>query len=323
MVGYVKYLEDIPLFNIDLKCLRSLAERRGLSFNEISPLRQILSADEILNDGVDDDIHLWQLTQVLSCPKFVSQFTKAGLGEQTESFAIYGKFLEGKAFFAFVQEHQQERQTLLFDAVEELSTYVVSRYASMNTQAVSAEAGFDSDVDHFIFTLNVIDSIRRRYLTGLLSGKHIALEHITLQDYNAELDFNLKNSDVRWLLPSALRLVPKIHRYRIEFDPEKIEYDPNYKLVTKYQAEDQGEILFFLSDDIKKMGLDFTHHWKYALGFDFKDEAGDHGRYYLAPSDEINHFFELSEDGRCRYRTLGFNELLERLEFLFETAVNQ
>ena len=323
-MGYIKFLEDIPLFEMKLDQLRYLAEYFGLEINELSPLI-VLKSSEISSYGEISDSNSYRaLMEVLCKPRLKSQFSKAGIEEETEKFTVYAGIVEERTIFIFYQEVEDLIKLLLFDSVEELSTYVVSRYATMNAQFMKLEGGFETDINHFILTLNMIDCVRRRYLTGLLSGEHTSLEFITLEDYLEELDFNLRHSDVRWLLPAALKLLPKLPLFKFEFDPEKITFSDQYNLITRYQSDRDEAVLYYLSESIKKLGLDFTHHWKYALGFYIRDIDEVMTQCFLAPTGEVNQFFELTgkrENGKCIYKPMTFNALVTRFEDLFREAL--
>jgi len=327
MVGYVKYLEDIPMFDIALPYLRALSEEKGLEVKETSPLKFVEPSSITHLEGVLEDKLLLNLTEVLCNPHMVSHFSKAGTGEATETFTVYGGKILGQMHFVFIQTYESKKMMLLFDTVEEIATYIVSRYGAMNTRPVDGMKNFTTDINHFIFILNIIDSIKRRYLSSLLNGEQVAVDYISMETYQSELDFNLKNSDVRWLLPSALRLIPKIHQFKMLLDPRQFSFAMPHDLVTFYQGDDQTELMFFLSDTIKKMGLTFTHHWKYAIGFDIKhleNQSQPLKRFYLAPTNEANHFFEIDEPleaGTCRYEALNFDALLSKIEDIFILAM--
>jgi|GEM_PF-2806292 len=329
MVEYVKYLEDIPMFEIELTYLRALAEDKGLEITDASPLNLVKPAYVTKYEGASEDKLLLSLTEILCKPFMVSHFSKAGIGEMTETFTVYGGKSHGKMYFTFIQTHDSERRMLLFDTVEEIATYIVSRYGAMNTRSFDGVDSFTTDMNHFIFLLNIIDSVRRRYLSSLLNGKNIAVEHISLETYQSELDFNLKNSDVRWLLPSALRLIPKVHQFKMAFDPREFQFEMPHQLVTLYQGDDQSEVMFFLSDAIKKLSLTFTHHWKYAIGFDVQNLIQPEmlmKRFYLAPTNEANHLFEIDEPleaGICHYEALSFDVLLSKIEDIFILAMQE
>lgn len=328
MVGYLKYLEDIPMFDIALPYLRALSENKGLEITDASPLKYVESSSIAHLEGVLEDKLLLNLTRVLCNPYMVSHFSKAGTGEAAETFTVYGSKFLGKMYFVFVQTYESKKKMLLFDTVEEIATYIVSRYGAMNTRQIEGMKTFTTDINHFIFILNIIDSIKRRYLSSLLNGEQVAVDYISMETYQSELDFNLKNSDVRWLLPSALRLIPKIHQFKMALDPRKFSFDMPHELVTFYQGDDQTELMFFLSDTIKKMGLTFTHHWKYAIGFDVTnlvDQGNSVKRFYLAPTNEANHLFQIDEPleaGTCRYEALNFDALLSKIEDIFINAMH-
>lgn len=324
-MGYMRFLEDIPLYELSFNKLIFYTAKSALTTNVLSPISDLkFERETLMEDDLPDD-HFLNVLKVLAKPDFASHFAKAGIEEDHEKFSIYGGKVDKTLYLIFYQVIQNDVKLLSFDSVEELATYVVSRYATMNPEKPLINMAVDMNIDHFIFTLNMIDCIRRRYLTGLLNGQYMPLEHLPQTAYLEELDFNLNHSDVRWLLPSALKLMPKLYHFKFEFGPEKIHWDDAYKLVSKYQADESDEVLYFLSEDIKKMGLDFTHHWKYALGFYIRDIDQVKSHCYLAPTATVNHFFELSgerDQGVCHYRTLDFKSLLDQFESIFQKAVD-
>ncbi len=324
----IHFLEDIPVFTIDYPLLKTLANHYKIEPNALSPLYQIKNKVEDIPAEFNNNEKVRLLLNVLSFPVYKGYFQKAGAGYPLEIFEIYGALIEDKTYYVYVDNYRGQLKMLLFCKAKELSTYFVSRYAAMIDQTLDNVLPHQMPANLFFYILNVLDIVKKNYLNGVITGATMSLNEIPINTYQNMLENNLMSGDVRWLLPSAIKLMPGAHENPIDFDYNHILFPDNFNLT--HEAKDAfGNPVINVSYDCKQLGIEYTHFWKYAIGFDFKTLAPNHGdkqrlvRGFFTPTDESNHLFVIDKKQMCHHDALSFNELLFRLENLFSDLLVQ
>jgi len=319
----VQYLEDIPVYLIDYSYLKTIAVENEFEMNKLSPFMDI-SFDKVV---IHEDDGLKLLSFVLSAPDQRSFFLKEGIGKKQEYFSIYSRKIDKINYFLYIQNKNALKQILVFEDIGELSTYFVSRYASMVLQAPTNLMPSEMTGEEFIFNLNIIDCIRRNYYNGLLIGQSEHLENIEESEYLYILKAHIKSGDTRWLVPSALKLIPHIYKANLDLMLNKKTHLLKKGFVTPYAITSDEDALFYLTPESKEMGIEFTHYWKYAIGFDLSTvnieskEIVEKDYYYFTPTDYANHLFKLKMQDdtiNCNHSVYTFNEMLTVFEQIFE-----
>jgi hypothetical protein len=268
--------------------------------------------------------------KLLSSPSVKLKFCKGGAGFPIENFSAYIGKVDTITGVVVILEGAMALTLIFFKNISEFAEFFTAQNASFVTEEPINIIPDELNLETTISMFNLIDCIRRAYLNGLLEMSEESIKGILEVDYVTILTMALKSGDIRWATPSFLRLIPGILDMEIEFSEEQFELLQKLKFISKMdKIDEKGTRVFIPGTNGKFMGLEFTHFWKWSLGFDvkvLKDEKQDpstYRRYYMAATEEANHLFEINTDDQKNTKILHFAYSYEGLKNKFENMIKE
>ena len=324
-----------PAFRLDGGDLYRLARYHyRLTPNPLSPfVGQPEDGDKLSPEAaaLASDPDLKRIASVLAAPDLKVLFRKGGMAKTPEGFSAYGK-REGKET-AVVSLHQAGRlvEALYFDSLASYCAYITSLHAAPVLAPSPNLIKPEVPLEVMLLVLALIDCYRRAYLHGLLSGDPAPVEAIYEDEFLAVFAYELKSPDIRWLLPSFLRLVPGLAETPLEFAGEQMDLVRALGFCTRAAGPEKNRSVYLFGPPLKYLGLEFTVFWNAAVGFEVSvlgrqsGKAESAGRYFLAPTAEANHLIAIKKRGdgsTCRHQGLTFAETAAELERLLQEHLN-
>mgnify|MGYP005842875641 CR=1 FL=1 len=216
-----------PAFRLDGGDLYRLARHHyRLTPNPLSPFKGqpedgLKLSPEAAALASDPDIK--RLAAVLAAPDLKVSFRTGGMAKPAESFSLYCR-REGKETAA-VGLHPAGAlvEALYFDSIASYCSYFTSLYAAPVIISPPNPIKPEVSLEVMLLVLALIDCYRRAYLNGMLSGEAAPVEAVYEDEFLAVFEHELKSPDMRWLLPSFLRLVPGLTETPIVFSGEQMD----------------------------------------------------------------------------------------------------
>lgn len=324
-------LGNTPIFHIDGGELYYLAKNEyKLTFNSLSPFIGQPEGGIKLSDDTKQlaqDAELAALTLVLAQPKVKLVLRRGGSTVPYEASSVYIKKESDIVRVVFLQEDMGMLSAILFNGIDSFCEYFAAQNCSLVTLPPVNLIKPKLSLEALIFIFNLTDCYRRAYLNEMLANSTKLVEAIYEDEFIAILEQELKSNDIRWLLPSLIRLVPGLSEITLEFKGEDLEIAESMDFISRATTSSDKRPIYYLGSSGKYMGLEFTLFWKYAVGFEVtvlnnSTGMGDTiGRYYLAPTDEANHLisFSPSEGGtKLTHLALTSAEMVTELKKIIE-----
>jgi hypothetical protein len=320
-------LNTIPVVNVNGTEMYLLAKNElKLEFNKLSPFftqpnesREISS--QMLEISKDKDF--LRAIKVIASPKIRINCRKGGAAFVVEQFTTLISKVEGALCIVTLMESDINMNIFLFKSIEEYATF----FASQNAQLVSRETinllENSTTIENIVCIFNLTDCFRRAYLNGMLEDSTEPVKAILEADFVSVLERELKSGDIRWLVPSFIRLVPGLSEVKLNFeDGQMKELERLGFLTSVEEVEEKGIRILNFGGSGRYMGLEFTHFWKASVGFDIvsfdreKNGVSSTNKYYFAPTEEGNHLFKI-EDGN------NGKKMVSHTVHTFESFINE
>jgi hypothetical protein len=300
-------LANAPIFHIDGGELYHLAKNvYRLPCNNLSPFSgQPTAVLKISDDTVrlSWDADLKALTSVLAQPHLRLTLRRGGANMPLTALSAYIKKEGDTARVVSLQEETGMVLAVLLDSSEKYGEYFAAQNGSPVKLPPVNLIRPVLPLEALVFICNLVDCYRRAYLNRMLSHSTELVEAIYEDEFITVLEQALKSTDIRWLLPSLIRLVPGIAETALELKGEHLESAQSMKFISRFAPPGGERTVYFLGSSGKYMGLEFSLFWKNAVGLEVsalnsttgKEESV--GRYYFAATEEANHLITITQAG--------------------------
>jgi hypothetical protein len=171
--------------------------------------------------------------------------------------------------------------------------------------------------------LHAIDAYRRASYQSALAYATEPLS-ISVAEFTHSLGAAAASTDLRWLLPSFLQLLPGIDPSSLIATDQDLAALAEHDLLTLQSGKGEQRLGFGATGHW--IGAEFLRSWHQAVGFELnlhrRDDRQTLARVLLAPTALSNHWFELSADGReVNHQPLRVSVLAQRLDDLLDQAL--
>lgn len=322
-------LKDSPIFELGGSDLYYLAKTEyKLSWNGLSPFHGQPETGETLSEEIvklSKDSDLKSVAQILANPILKVQFNKGGTAIPIQSFSAYFSKEYGQAKCVVLYKEERGMNAIFLKSIDDFAGFFAGQNASvvMNSplNIISGEEGMP--IEALIAIFNLTDCYRRAYLNTMLSNSEEPVRAIFEEEFMAVLENSLKSGDIRWLLPSLLRLVPGLSNSVLEFKADQLDLLERLTFIRRVADPNTHKPIYSLGGSGQYMGLEFTHFWKYAVGFDISKLGNDNksvermAKYYFAPTDEANHLISIKGEKDnlvCLHDALSFDEVVVKMK---------
>lgn len=326
-------LNQTPLFNVNPNELFNIARiEYKYELNKLSPFfgQPVIGTDiskEMSEMSKDSDFKL--AVKIISSPSARLKFCKGGAGFPIENFSAYIGKINSVLGAVVLMEGNMALTLLFFKNIRQFAQFFVAQNASLVTNEPVNLIPDEVTLGTVISIFNYMDCIKRAYLNNLLEMSEAPIKGILELDYVSILRRALKSGDIRWLTPSFIRLTPELLKYQIEFKEDQFEILEKMKFLSKIEKiDDKGTRILIPGTNGKFMGLEFTHFWKWSIGFDInilekgKKEISKCGLYYMAPTEEGNHLFEIipqqEQDLKIYHSVYSYTGLQDKILTIIE-----
>lgn len=307
----IKNLEQTPVFQIDggeLFCL--VSKEYQLGWNPLSPFANQPAAVETCGPdtmALSKDVEFQAVVKLLAEPDLKLQYNQAGPRAPLEASTVYIKRV-GAAVQSAVLHNDGGRLFIIYlRDIEELTTYFKNQYGALVVNTGINVLAEQVPLEVWMCIMNLADCYKRAYLYDMLGNETAAVDALYEDEYLAVLEQSLKSGDLRWLVPSFLRLIPDLQNVSLDFQEAHLETAKRLQFL--HVTQEDNRRIYSLHSSSKYMGLEFTNFWKFSLGLTFSHVAGKVGHYYMATTDEINHFVTLIP------KEVGYDVTHEILDF--------
>lgn len=296
-----------------------------LSFSKLSPFYSLPEGGELSEEGKElaKDRVLREAVGILASPRLKLSLRRGGSHLPLEASTLFVGQETGSTAAVYLQEDGGLLSLTYLDSLEKYGRY----FAAQNGAPVSEKPvkGLQGalTLESMIFIFNLTDCYRRAHLNNMLRYSAEPVDAIYEDEVVAVLEKELKSTDMRWLLPSFLRLVPGLDKTVLEFSSEQADAAEAMDFISRGANPGEKRPVYYLGASGKYMGLEFSLLWRYSAGFEISalnPVTGDEeslGRYYFAPTDEANHLFTIadSKDSGTTvvHETLTLEETAERV----------
>lgn len=324
-------MEQILNFRLDGGDFSHIAQNiYKLSFNKLSPFHGMPAgvgkpAAEAL--ALADDGEFRSIAQILAQPALKLSLRRGGSTLPVEASALFAGQGPKGAAAVLLEEAGGLLSATYFKSLKQYGEY----FAVQNAFPVSAKPANaikqTLGLEDLVFLFNLIDSYRRAYLNNLLQDSGEQVEAIYEEEFVAVLERELKNADVRWLLPSFLKLTPGLENLTLEFSEKQAGMAEAMRLISRGANPGDDRPIYYLDANGKYLGLEFSVFWRYSAGFEAitlsaGGEPESRSRYYFAPTDEANHLFAIISGGgqaAVSHQALTPEETAEQMRQILES----
>lgn len=329
-------IDKIPVFRMDGGELYRLARYHyRLGLNSLSPFigqpeeGEQLSA-EVLALASDPDLK--RIANVLAAPELRVSFCVGGMGRPPESFRLYSRRDGEKTAVVYVGSSNNLVETIYFEDLNACCSYLATLYAAHVAKPSPNLIKPEVSLEVMLIILAFIDCYRRAYLNEMLSSNAKSVEAIYEEEFLTVFDHELKSPDIRWLLPAFLRLVPDLGKTSLVFSGQHMEMVRALGFYTRAVEGKSNKAVYLFGPTLKYLGLEFSIFWNTAIGFEvsvlkrLSGKVESVGRYFLAPTDEANHFISIERRGDnyiCTHQSLNFDGTVMELERLLQEHLKQ
>ncbi|MEW6573775.1 MAG: hypothetical protein AB1374_09105 [Bacillota bacterium] len=325
-----------PAFRLDGGDLCRLARHHyRLTPNHLSPFRGQPEDGSKLSPeaaALVSDPDLKRIAAVLAAPGLRVLFRTGGMARPPESFSVYCR-REGKETVA-VSLYQAGNlvETTYFDSLAGCCAYLMSLHAAPVPAPSPNLIKPEVPLEVMLLVLALVDCYRRAYLNGMLSGEAAPVEAVYEDEFLAVFEHELKSPDIRWLLPSFLRLVPGLTETSLVFAGEQMDVVRALGFCTRAAGPEKNRAVYLFGPALKYLGLEFTVFWNAAVGFEVSvpgrksGKIESAGRYFLAPTAEANHLITIKKGNggsTCTHQSLTFARAVAELEGLLQEHLNK
>jgi len=300
-------LDNAPVFHIDGGELYYLAKNvYRLPCNNLSPFTGqseigIKISDDTLRLSNDDDLKA--LTSVLAQPHLKLSLRRGGLNVPLRAISAFIRNEDGKARIVGLQEEKGMVFSVFLDSIEKYGEYFASQNGSPIKLSPVNHIKPTLPLEVLIFIFNLVDCYRRAYLDRLLKHSAEPIEAIYEDEFITVFEQELKSNDIRWLLPSLIRLVPGLAETVLDVKGDHLLLAESMGFISRVAPVNEKRPVYFLGSSGKYMGLEFALFWENSVGLEVsalnsvtgKEESV--GRYYFAATEEANHLITITQMG--------------------------
>lgn len=300
-------MEQIPNFRLDGGDLNYIVQNLyKLTVNKLSPFHGMPAgvrkpAPEALQLAEDGEFKT--LAKVLAQPVLKLALRRGGATLPLEASSLF----IGRGPLGNIAVYLQEEGGLLSATYFNSQQQYAGFFAEQNAAPVSAKPANtlkqELSLEDLIFIFNLTDCYRRAYLHNMLQDSYEPVEAVYEDELVAVLEGELKNRDIRWLVPSFLRLVPGLESTTLAFSEKQVERAEAMGLISRGANPGDNRPIYYLGGPSKYLGLEFSLFWHNSAGFEavaLNSKSGETeslGKFYLAPTVEANHLFTLTGSG--------------------------
>lgn len=302
--GHVNMGKEIPVFRLDGGELHHLAKHRyKLEFGNLSPFKgQPEGGGELSAEGAmllgDPDFR--KVAEVLARPQLKMVVRRGGPSSPLGSFTVFAR-REKPSALVFLEKSGDGLIASFFENTEKFGEYFALRYAAFPPVKPVNLIKTEHRPEFVLFVFALADCYRRAYLHNMLDYSLDSVEGIYEDELVAVLERELKSNDFRWLVPSLFQLVAGLKENKWELSGQEVELAESMGFISRVASPENKRPVLLLNSSGKYWGLEFSLYWRDSLGMELWTEDALSGRvqkgcsYYLAFTDEANHFLEFKE----------------------------
>lgn len=324
-------MNNIPVFHIDGGDLLYLAKNiykfplNGLSPFNGMPQGVMELSGKTMELLTDEDLKI--IVKILSEPDLKLSQRRGGSSIPYEASSLYIKEVKDKAYLVYLQEDEGAVLATLFYDAASYAEYFAARNASPVTDKPLNLMQSALDIENLLFIFNLLDCYRRAYLNYMLQDSTESVEAVYEDEFLYEFEKSLKSNDIRWLLPSFLKLVPGIEKVNMKFSAEQLDFAEAMDFINRSINKEENRPIYYLGSNAKYMGLEFSLLWKFGAGFEISawnektKSIESKGRYYFAPTEEANHLIKIISIGdkaKYTHTSLSLKEVKEKIKNILE-----
>ncbi|TCP68130.1 hypothetical protein EDD73_10432 [Heliophilum fasciatum] len=296
-------MKTTPAYQVDGGALHYLVRNvYKLPLNSLSPLHSLPEGSQSSTDtmALAEESRCKAMVNVLAQPEIKIEIRQGG---HPGPLTVSSVLIKNDRDVAQIVELQKGRSSLtarLFESIDHYGAYFAAQHTTPVNSAPANLLKLTLSLEVLVFMFNLIDCYRRAYLYEMLDHSTNLVEAIYEDEFVSTLQQALKSNDLRWAVPSLLRLVPGLSNSVLEFQSEYLNIAEHLQLFARTVAGESGRRLFCLGSTGKYLGMEFALSWKQASGLEVtllnnQGQVVSVGRYYLASTDEANHWISLTQ----------------------------
>jgi hypothetical protein len=300
-------MEQIPIFRLDGGDLQHIVQNiYKLTVNKLSPFQGMPSgggepAPEALKLAQDKEFKA--MAAVLAQPALKLTLRRGGATLPLEASSLYiGSGAQGgKA--VYLQEEGGLLSATYFHSLQQYAGFFAEENAAPVSLKPANTIKQELSLEDLFFIFNLTDCYRRGYLHKMLQDSYEPVDAVYEDECVAVLEKELQSGDIRWLIPSFLRLVPGMESITLNFSAEQVEKAEAMDLISRGANQENNRPIYYLGGTGKYLGLEFSLFWHNSAGFEAvalnrnSGETESLGKFYFAPTVEANHLFTITGSG--------------------------
>lgn len=326
-------MEQIPSFRLDGGDLNYIVQNIfKLPGNRLSPWNGMppgngKPAAEALKLAEDGEFKI--MTQILAQPGLKLSLRRGGATLPLEASSLFiGQGPQGTGA-VYLREDGGLLSAAYFNSLQQYAGFFAMQNAAPVSLKPANALKQELHLEDLIFIFILTDCYRRAYLQNMLRDSFDQVEAIYEDEFVAVLEKELKSPDIRWLLPSFLRLTPGLEKAVLDFSVKQTEMAEAMSFISRGTNPGDNRPIYYLGGPAKYLGLEFSLFWQNSAGFEVLGLNGKNGeirslgKYYFAPTDEANHLFVIANAGAGQpvvsHRALTPEETGEEIQKILES----
>lgn len=300
-------MEQIPNFRLDSGDLNYIVQNLyKLTVNKLSPFqgmpagggKPVPEALQLAEDG-----EFKTLAKILAQPVLKLSLRRGGATLPLEASSLFiGRGPQGSTA-VYLQEEGDLLSATYFNSLQQYAGFFAEQNAAPVSYKPANLLKQELSLEDLIFIFNLTDCCRRAYLHNMLQYSYEPVDAVYEDEFVAVLEKELQSRDIRWLIPSFLRLVPGLENAALEFSEKQPERAETMGFISRGANPGDNRPIYYLGGTGKYLGLEFSLFWHNSAGFEavaLNGKSGEMeslGKFYFAPTIEANHLFTLTGSG--------------------------
>lgn len=297
-------MEKIPNFRLDGGDLYHIVQKvYKLTVNKLSPFQNMPAgggkpAPEALHLAKDREFKV--MTEILAQPVLKLSLRRGGATLPLEASSLFiGREAQGSTA-VYLQEEGGLLSATYFNSLQQYAGFFAEQNAAPVSLKPANTLKQELSLEDLIFIFNLVDCYRRGYLHNMLQDSYEPVDAVYEDECVAVLEKELQSRDIRWLVPSFLRLVPGVESTALAFSEKQVERAEAMGFISRGANPGDNRPIYYLGGPGKYLSLEFSLFWHNSAGFEavaLNSKSGETeslGRFYFAPTVEANHLFTLT-----------------------------
>lgn len=242
-----------------------------------------------------------------------------------EEVRIHRKKGEGEYVVATAQADDGTCVLQVYENYKAYLAWWMEKFAGKNDETIANYVPPKVTLEQFLFVLHAIDSFRIVSYRNLLNHVYMEKAYITYAEFAKTMADSIKSNDLRWMLPSFMRILPGFEKYNLEMSAENAAFLVGQGIMENAKLVKNDELVLVFGEGGLSMGVEFFRFWIMSSGFEINvltlDGFAAKERLFNAPTAISNHFvrLETGKDGKTmvNHQTYTREQLEVKLDELF------